>query len=225
MGRAPDRLGPLQLAGAWLGLWTPPRGVEVPPPPWRAIAAGGAALVLVLAVAAAIVVPRMAGDREAARERERRAEAARHAEFLAGVDREQAPRRGRGRADPAGGAPSARRVAARRGLLAAAETGIARDAREREPKPIRGVQCTPFPATLGAEHPAEDLSRRSATFNCVAITSRFGSGDQAGGEGVIGMPFRLLADFPRGRYAFCRIVPLGDQDRLTHPLPRACRRP
>jgi hypothetical protein len=43
-------------------------------------------------------------------------------------------------------------------------------------------------------------------------------------EGVIGIPFRLVAEFTRGRYAFCRVVPLSDQDRLSHPLPDACRR-
>jgi hypothetical protein len=40
---------------------------------------------------------------------------------------------------------------------------------------------------------------------------------------VIGIPFRLVADFDRGRYAFCRVVPLSDRDRLAHPLPDACR--
>ena len=59
-----------------------------------------------------------------------------------------------------------------------------------------------------------------ARYQCVAVTSRFGEGDQ---RGVIGIPFRLVADFAAGRYAFCRVVPLSDRDRLTHPLPRACR--
>jgi hypothetical protein len=222
--RGPDRLGPLQLMGAWLGMWTPPRGVDVPPAPWRAIAAGAAALVLALGVAAAILLPRLADERAADREREQRQEAARHAAFLATVDREQAPRRGRGPADPAA-AGDARRVAAREDLLAAAETRIAADARRRTPKDIRGMQCEPFPRTLEPTPPTAELARSWATYDCVAITSRFGSEDQAGGEGVIGIPFRLLADFERGRFAWCRIMPLGDKDRLSHPLPRACRRP
>ncbi len=222
MGRRSDRLGPLQLVGAWLGLWTPPRGVEVPPAPWRAFAAGAVALVVLLGVAAAVLLPRLADDREAARERERRAESRRHAEFLATVDREQRPRHGRGPSDPADAAGS-RRLAARRDLLATGERGVVRDARGRTDKAIRGVECTPFPRSLDAVHPTADLARSAATFDCVAVTSRFGGEDQAGGRGIIGMPFRLLLDFRRGRYAFCRIVPLGDKDRLTHPLPRACR--
>ena len=33
------RLGRLEVLGAWLGVWTPPRGAVVPPVPWRPIAA------------------------------------------------------------------------------------------------------------------------------------------------------------------------------------------
>ena len=220
--RSPDRLGPLQLVGAWLGLWTPPRGAEVPPAPWRALAAVVVVVVLVLGVAAALLLPRLADEREAQREREQRAEQRRHAEFLATVDREQRPREGRGRADPETAAQGAR-VAARRELLATAERGVGRDASGRTDKDIRGVDCSPFPRRLDAAHPTADLAREAATFDCVAVTARFGSEEQAGGRGIIGMPFRLLLDFRRGRYAFCRIIPLGDQDRLSHPLPRACR--
>jgi hypothetical protein len=224
MGRRPDRLGPLQLVGAWLGLWTPPRGVEVPRAPWRAIAAGAAALAVLLGVAAAVLLPRLAGERDAQRERELRAESRRHAEFLASVDREQIPREGRGPTDPGAGVSAAEpRVAARRRLLTAAERHIERDAGGRTDKAIRGVDCSPFPRTLDGAQPTADLARAAATFDCVAVTSRFGSEEQAGGRGIIGMPFRLLLDFERGRYAFCRIVPLGDEDRLSHPLPRACR--
>jgi hypothetical protein len=220
--RSADRLGPLQLVGAWLGLWTPPRGVEVPPAPWRAFAVGAVVLVLVLGVAAAVLLPRLADERDAQREREQRAEQRRHAEFLATVDREQRPREGRGSADPESAARGAR-VVARRDLLATAQRGIRSDAGGRTDKEIRGVDCSPFPRSLDAVHPAADLARKAATFDCVAVTSRFGSEDQAGGRGIIGMPFRLLLDFRRGRYAFCRIIPLGDKDRLSHPLPRACR--
>jgi len=48
------------------------------------------------------------------------------------------------------------------------------------------------------------------------VTARFDTG-------AIGVPFRLVARFRHGRYAFCEIVPLGDRDRLSHPLPDACR--
>jgi hypothetical protein len=218
-GRAGDRLRPFEVVGAWLGLWTPPRGAVVPPVPWRAIAAG--AVALVAAVAAVVVL--VDGDDGARRERERRAEARRHAAFLATVDREQRPIRGRGRADPGAGAPAARRTAARNALLASAQSGLAADARRRTGERIDGVDCEPFPRTVGRTVPAADLSIAAAAYSCVAVTARFGRRSQPGGRGVIGIPFRLVVRFDRGRYAWCRIVPLGDRDRLAHPLPRACR--
>jgi hypothetical protein len=221
--RAPDRLGFFEVLGAWLGLWTPPRGVVVPPVPWRKIAVGTAVLVVALGTAGAILIPDVVEDREAAAERERRAEAERHAAFLASVDREQRPRRGRGEADPGRGAPEGRRLAARSALLGSAEAAIARDAGTRTTKPIRGMECSPFPRTLDETDPATELSRPAASYQCVAVTSRFGERSDVANRGVIGMPFRLVLHFDRGRFAFCRIVPLGDRDRLSHPLPDACR--
>lgn len=211
-----DRLGPVEVLAAWLGLWTPPRDATVPPVPWRTIALATIVLVAALGTAAALVLPRVAADRREARERAARAEAARHAAFLASVDREQRPHEERGRADPGAGAPAARRIAARGALLASAEDGIERDARHRTSKPIRGVECEPFPRTLGATAPVADLARAAAAYDCVAVTARFEGG-------IIGITFRLVVDFERGRLAWCRVVPLGDRDRLTHPLPDACR--
>jgi len=218
-----DRLGPLEVVGAWLGLWTPPRDAVVPPVPWRAIVPAAVVLLAALAAAAVFVLPGVADDREAARLAQQRAEAERRADFLASVDREQRPRRGRGRPDPGRGAPAARRTAARGALMTAAESGIALDARGRSDKPVRGVDCEPFPRSPGRPRPVADLARPAAAFDCVAVTSRFGSRSAPGGRGVIGMPFRLVVHFDRGRFAWCRIVPLSDRDRLSRLLPSACR--
>jgi hypothetical protein len=208
-----------EVLGAWLGLWTPPRGVVVPPVPWRRIGAAAAVLLPVLAATALIVVPDVADKREQARERAASAAATRHAAFLDSVDREQRPRRGRAQPDPEGAEPAAR-TRVRTALVSSARARIERDARSRGSRAIRGVDCEPFPRTLGAVVPARNLSRSWAAYDCVAVTSRL-----TGGQGIIGMPFRLLADFERGRFAWCRIVPLGDRDRLAHPLPRPCLRP
>jgi hypothetical protein len=222
-GRRGDRPGRLEVLGAWLGIWTPPREAVIPPVPRRKLIAGGAVLAILIAAAAAIALPRLAANREATRERERRAAAERHARFLATVDREQAPRRGRGEADPGAGAPPARRREARAALLGAAETGIASDARRRTRRDVRGVDCEPFPRSLARSDPAAELRRPAAAYDCVAVTARFGGESVPGGEGIIGIPFRLVVRFDRGGYAWCRIVPLGDADRLSHPLPGACR--
>ena len=222
-GRRSDELGPLQRVGAWLGLWTPPRDAVVPPVPWRAILLGAAVLVAALGAAALLVVPQITDSRQAAQERERRAEAERRAAFLVMLDREQRPRRGQGRPDPGAGAAAARRVAARAALVEAAGSGIGADAHRRTGKEIRGVECEPFPRRLEESDPAAELSRTAAAYDCVAVTSRFGDAATPGGRGIIGISFRLAVRFGTGRYAWCRIVPLTDRDRLSHPLPDACR--
>lgn len=222
-GQPPDRLGRFEVLGAWLGLWTPPRDAVVPPVPWKAIVIGAVVLVVVVGAAAAIFLPGVADDRQAAREREQRAAAERHAATLASADREQRPRRGSGQADLGAGAAAARRIATRHALLASAKSRIGVDAHARTKRRIRGVDCEPFPRRLDGADPAAELAHAAAAYNCVAVTARFESGASETGKGVIGIPFRLVAHFDSGRFTWCRIVPLGDRDRLAHPLPRACR--
>ncbi len=215
------RLGRLEILGAWLGVWTPPRGAEVPPVPWRAVAAGAAVLVVGVGVAAAVLVPQVSGDRQERGERERRIAAERHAEQLATAGREQRPRTGRGTPDPLG-APAERRVETRSALLASAQAAIGADAGRRTDRDIRGVDCEAFPRTLRRVVPVEQLRRPAGAYQCVAVTARFDQGDERR-DGIIGIPFRLVVRFTEGRYAWCRVVPLSDRDRLTHPLPAACR--
>ena len=203
-----DRLSRWEILGAWLRLWTPPREVVVPPVPWRKVAVGGV-LLLVAAAVGIVALLNTESDRDAAERRAARATAARHEAFLADVERRQAPQRGRG---PAG----ADRVSTRRALLAAAQVPIEAAAAERSPKPVRGVNCEPFPHSLDTTPPTDDLARPAAAYDCVAVTSRFATG-------IIGAPYRLVVHFDTGRFAFCEIVPLGDRDRLSHPLPDACR--
>lgn len=214
------RLGRLEVLGAWLHVWTPPRGAVVPPVPWRPIAVAAALLAVALLAGAALLVPAILEDRERAGDRAREAAQRRHAQALTDADREQRPRTGRGAADPGAGAPDTRRVRARTALLGAAQVAIRVDAATRGEGRIEGMDCEPFPRGSAPRPPVEDLAVERARYQCVAVTSRFGAGDQ---RGVIGVPFRLVADFAAGRYAFCRVVPLSDRDRLTHPLPRACR--
>jgi hypothetical protein len=200
--RPPDQLSRWEILGAWLHLWTPPREAVVPPVPWRKVAVGGV-LVLAAAVVAVVVLLNTESGRDAAQRRAAREAAARHAAFLDSLDERQAPRRGRGPAKPED-------IAARRALLAAAQADISAAVNDRD------VECDPFPRTLDTTPPAEDLARAAATYDCLAVKSRFDTG-------TIGKPFRLAVHFDTGRYAFCEIVPLGDRDRLSHPLPDACR--
>ena len=216
------RLGRLEVLGAWLGVWTPPRGAVVPPVPWRPIAIGAGLVAIGLLVAAALLVPGILDDRRQADERAREAAQRRHAQALETADREQHPRTGTGVADPGSGAAEADRVRSREALLAKAHESLRADAAIRGAGKVQGLDCEPFPRGSAPRPPVGDLAVERAVYQCVAVTSRFGGdGEQ---EGVIGIPFRLVADFSRGRYAFCRVVPLSDRDRLAHPLPDACRR-
>ena len=215
------RLGRLEVLGAWLGVWTPPRGAVVPPVPWRAVAVAGTILALGLLSAAVLLVPGIVGNRERADERAREAAQQRHARALATADREQRPRTGTGPADPGAPVAPAGRIRARAALLAKAREALQADAAARGAGRVRGLDCEPFPRGSAARPAVRDLGRPSAAYQCIAVTSRFGEGTEQ--EGVIGIPFRLVTDFARGRYAFCQIVPLSDRDRLTHPLPEGCR--
>jgi hypothetical protein len=215
------RLGRLEVLGAWLGVWTPPRGAVVPPVPWRALAIAAALVAIALLAASVLLVPGILDDRRRADERAREAAQRRHAQALVTADDEQRPHAGHGPADPGAGAPAVRRLRARTGLIAVAHDALQADAETRDAGTVHGLDCEPFPRGSAAGPPERDLGRRAAAYQCVAVTSRFGEGTRQ--EGVIGIPFRLVADFARGRYAFCRVVPLSDRDRLTHPLPEACR--
>ena len=216
------RLGPLEVLGAWLGVWTPPRGAVVPPVPWRAIAIGGTLVALVLLVAAVLLVPGIVDDRKQADERAREAAQRAHERALATADREMRPRTGTGTADPGDGASEAGRTRAREALLAKAHDALQADAAIRGAGKVHGLDCEPFPRGSAPRPPVGDLAVERAVYQCVAVTSRFGEGTEE--EGVIGIPFRLVTDFAGGSFAFCRVVPLSDKDRLSHPLPDACRK-
>lgn len=176
-----------------------------------------------LSVIAVLVLPDMARDRAHERERQRRAEIAHHVAFLASVDRTQTPQHGRGDPDPGPSAPDQTRSAARAAQVSAARSGIGSDAANASDKPIRDVACEPFPRDADTVNPVDDLTRAAAAYDCIAVTARFGS--SATGRGLLGIPFRLIVNFRNGTFAWCQIVPLGDRDRLTHPLPAACRLP
>src|SRR5437870_2976120 len=84
---AEPRLTRWETVGAWLHIWTAPKGIEVPPVPWRQIAIYGSIAAVLIGVAAAIAVPRIdERKREGAAERAHEqavADAAERARLLA----------------------------------------------------------------------------------------------------------------------------------------------
>ena len=60
MYQAPEKkASPFEIIGAWLHIWTPPRGVEIPPVPWHKLAIGTGIGALIVGIALAIMVPRI----------------------------------------------------------------------------------------------------------------------------------------------------------------------
>lgn len=210
-----------EIAGAWLRIWTPPRDVEIPPPPMRALAVAAlllAAGVVTIVVFAKPVIDR-AKERDAARDaRETRARQAALRAELAFSQRAQAGR-----------APTAvrRYAAGDRGgaiaaLLASARTSIARDARARVASgelsgPIRVIRCS---------HRARDLGVR-VQVDCLAVTA---ATTHRGVYRVrIGHPFVVGASLRSGRYAWCKDNRRPGEGLIGKTvsvrLPRACRGP
>jgi hypothetical protein len=199
----------LEILGAWLGIWTPPRDVIVPPVPWRKVAAGAALLALAALAFALFAAPEIdqAKDERSAREQralDRRA-AARRARIVA----MQQPRFGR--------APES---APRAAVVAHAETAIGRDARERFSRKSRTATCAPAPGV--------DATAAKVAYDCLSATTDIeGAGAQEGARGRLGYPYRAVVDFDTARYAFCRINPVPSEKAIPDPrkaigLPRAC---
>lgn len=174
----------------------------------------GVVVALLLAVGGTVALgPRIDESRQRRAAAERREAEQRHARAARELRAEQRPRFGR--------AAPAERPAARVAALRRLSDAIAADARERVRRgdltgTIRGVECEPFPRTVGGVDPAHQPSRRRGRYACIAVTAQFEGG-------AIGHPFRAMIDFTSGRYAFCKVSgrpdPTPDPDVTT---PRVC---
>jgi hypothetical protein len=176
----------------------------------------GGTLFVVAAIAATIVLaPRIA---ESNREREATERRDAEAALVARVRRlraEQRPQRGRADAG-----------ASRAAVVGELEAGILADARARATRgrlhgpPAKRVECEPL---AGA-----DASAARVAYDCIAVTSDLPSGESLPG-GVIGHPFRAVADFSTGRFTWCKVSPRPGEGSLSRKdlvvrIPRACSR-
>jgi hypothetical protein len=221
-------LGRWETLGAWLRVWTPPRGAEVPPVPWRRIGIAGAVLVVVCGAAAAVLVPRISTANRERATHDAAARAASRAAERARVVAEQRPHRGRAER------PAAADPAARERVLAAAQADVLADARARVrtgtlKTPVHELTCSAVErdTTSPVPHPETDPSIPRAAYDCVAVTDRIAAGER-NAAGLLGYPFRLKVDFRRGTYVWCKQNPTPGEmvvpdPRDVVPLPRACR--
>jgi len=223
-----------ETLGAWLRVWTPPRDVEVAPPPGRrTLAIGGALALIVLAAAAAVIVPAIDDSKDRAAAREARATAERRAESRRRTIAEQRPRRLELPAlRPPAGAPAVRRIAARTALLGRAEAAISADARDRaaagelEGRP-RGTQCEAYPKRDPGDGPERHLDAARGVYNCLVFIRAIAATETNGG-GQLGYPFRAVLDFERFSATWCKTNPVPGERVVPDPrtvieLPPACR--
>jgi hypothetical protein len=181
----------------WLNLWTPPRGVDPKPPPYRLILGIFAGL-LVVGIPAGLIIGGAIGDEKGrARERDESALRARQLAEHRRLIRDQ--RLVRGRVSLSG----ARGPAARERLIAGVERAVAAEARRRHAAGELETRIR-FPRARCRELP--ERQPRHLSMECVAVTS-----DVTGGEGDkvghLGYPFLVLLSLDDGRYGFCKTNP------------------
>ena len=234
-GEKKRKASPPATLGAWLKVWTPPRDVEVAPPPSaRTLAIAAAVLLVVAAGAAALIGPAIDAGKErnaAAQEREvaQRREASRRETI-----REQRPRTLDAPALlPPAGASDAELVSAREALLRRTETAISDDARARaeagelEGNP-RGTQCEPYPKrSERADWPDRDPAAERGVYDCLVFVRAVPQTETNIG-GQVGYPFRAVLDFERFSATWCKTNPVPGErvvpdPRLVLELPKACR--
>ncbi len=183
-----------EILGAWLKLWTPPRGVEIPPVPRRAAALVAAGCVALAVVVVVVIAPALndAQQRRDAREA-RDATALRRAE-VERLRHDQRVRRARA-AQAARLYAAGRGAQARAALVADVKTRVRRDADARAAsgefdQPTVAVRCA---------------DRRGGTevrvlLECLAISSQ-------NARVRLGQPFVVAASLRDGRYAWCHVNP------------------
>src|SRR3954447_25518292 len=131
MPEGAPRAGRLATLGAWLHVWPPRRGVDVPPPPpRRRLVLWTVAIGVPVAVALAVGLTLLAHARDDQAASERREAAAVEAPQLARLRAEQPPPHGRGRPVPPHGSRT-QLLARRHALVGKLEHAITTDVHAR----------------------------------------------------------------------------------------------
>ena len=174
----------------------------------------GGTLFIVAAIAATIVLaPRIAESNRDRKAEERREAEAALAARVRRLRAEQRPQRG-----------SAAAGASRTAVVSALEAGILADARARAARgrlhgpAAKRVNCEPL---AGADPAAARVA-----YDCIAVTSDLPSGETLPG-GVVGHPFRAVANFAAGRFTWCKVSPRPGEGSISRKdlivrIPRAC---
>ena len=196
----------------------------------RLVEAAGVLVLAAIVAGAVLALPEIRSDQRAQQAQADRRAADRQRALEARYAREAQPRRGAGPAAHGLGGPAA--LKPRRALVDRLQSAVLVDARARARRGelpahrYAATRCFGYPKRLGAPPPADELARRVANVECIAVAR-----DVAPSQGVtigslIGQPYRARVDFARGRFAFCKIVQVpGEMSIKLKPvlvIPAAC---
>lgn len=220
------KANPFEVVGAWLRLWTPPRGVEIPPVPWRKLAIGAAAGAVIIGIALAIMVPRIDANKTQTAAADAAFQAKAQQQSNERITRAQRASFGDAKAiAPAAGASASELEDARAKLRSAMEAEMFKDAKARgasgEIKPVTGPPvCERTPGTAEAG--------RFGIFDCFMPTSAVPA-TKRNMAGSLGYPFRAVLNYDAFTYAWCRSEPIPGEkavvvDNAAIQLPDACQR-
>ena len=199
-----------EIVGAWLHIWTPPRGTYVPPVPvWRLLAA---AVVTAAAITALVIV--IAGWKEHGEQNERRVAAAAEARQLERLERDQSPHRALLSVEAAARASSSD-AELRSAVVGQLEEAITADAQARNRAGtfdalVERTDCKPFVRPFRAHPPEPSVRSRDAGYECTAVTSDIKANVYTR-AGRLGYPFWARLDFVTGEAVWCKINPRGGE--------------
>jgi len=184
-----------ETVGAWLHIWTPPRGAEVPPLPRRKLATWGVALAALIALALALIIPPLNSAKHKG--------AAERAKEQAGAVAAEAARL---RKDQR---VHLRTVASGTDLVLALERAVDQDAKARARAgkldgPVLSTSCSP--ATDNVIQFAH-----SRVYKCFVKTSTGKQGVLQGDQFGTGYPFVATIYTHARRIAWCKENPRPDE--------------
>jgi hypothetical protein len=149
------------------------------------------------------------------------------------IERAQTPHHGRApQPRDLAKAPASRQLQLRRNLLRTSQAAVMADARHRVAtgafrNQVRAMQCRKTPPGSDPKAPGAeaDLHARVGAYDCIAVTGFIPNGAD---RGALGYPFRLVVDYRRFTYVWCKSTPVPGEQVIPDPksvvlLPRECR--
>ncbi len=221
------RANVLEIIGAWLHVWTPPRDAVVPPIPWKKLAIGFGIGALIVGIALAIMIPRIDTHKTQVAAQNAAEKRQALAANRARINREQAPHHGAATSLlPSAHASAAEQATARAALMDRVRADIFADAQARaaagEMHKVFGTpdcQVTPGTTDTGAV----------GVYDCFLATRAIPAGTR-NPPGAIGYPFRTVVNFKTYTYNWCKTENIPGEMMIQAPkdvtlLPAACQKP